>query len=79
MNTHTFQTKLESNVVQFFNIDSLIGKEVIISIIEIPKHTENIETTHTQTTSLSGRLKKYANPNLIERETDIAWSKLTDD
>ena len=40
MNTHTFQTKLESNVIQFFNIDNLIGKEVIISIIEIPKRKE---------------------------------------
>lgn len=36
MNTYTFQTKLESNVLQLTGIDNLIGKEVIISIIEIP-------------------------------------------
>ncbi|MBE0639055.1 MAG: hypothetical protein IH598_11090 [Bacteroidales bacterium] len=40
MNTHTFQTKLESNVIQLFDIGNLIGKEVIISIIEIPKQAK---------------------------------------
>lgn len=40
MNTHTFQTKLESNVIQLFDIGNLIGKEVIISIIEIPRQAE---------------------------------------
>lgn len=40
MNTHTFQTKLESNVIQLSDIGNLIGKEVIISIIEIPGQTE---------------------------------------
>ena len=40
MNTHTFQTKLESNIIQLINIGNLIGKDVIVSIIEIPKQTE---------------------------------------
>jgi hypothetical protein len=40
MNTHTFQTKLESNVIQLFDIGNLLGKEVIISIIEIPRQAE---------------------------------------
>lgn len=40
MNTHTFQTKLESNVIQLFDVGNLIGKEVIISIIEIPRQVE---------------------------------------
>jgi hypothetical protein len=40
MNTHTFQTKLESNIIQLFDIGNLIGKEVIISIIEIPGQAE---------------------------------------
>jgi len=40
MNTHTFQTKLESNIIQLFDIGNLIGKEVIISIIEIPRQAE---------------------------------------
>jgi hypothetical protein len=41
MNTHTFHTKLESNVIQLFDIGNLIGKEVIISIIEIPGQTDD--------------------------------------
>jgi hypothetical protein len=40
MNTYTFKTKLESNIIQLFNIGNLIGKEVIVSIIEIPKENE---------------------------------------
>jgi len=40
MNTLTFQTHLESNIIQLFNIGNLIGKDVIISIIEIPKMPE---------------------------------------
>ncbi len=40
MNTHTFQTKLEGNIIQLFDIGNLIGKEVIISIIEVPGQAE---------------------------------------
>ena len=40
MNTLTFQTHLESNIIQLFNIGNFIGKDVIISIIEIPKIQE---------------------------------------
>ena len=40
MNTLTFQTKLESNIIQLINIGNLIGKDVIVSIIEIPKQKE---------------------------------------
>nr|NQU89180.1 hypothetical protein [Bacteroidota bacterium] len=36
MNTFAFQTKLESNVLKLYNIENLIGKEVIITIVEIP-------------------------------------------
>lgn len=36
MNTLTFQTKLESNHLQLYNIGNFIGKEVIITIVEIP-------------------------------------------
>ncbi len=39
MQTHTFHTKLESTVLQLFDVGSLIGKEVIISIIEVPGQT----------------------------------------
>jgi hypothetical protein len=37
MNTHTFQTKLISDTLHLVNISNLIGKEVIVSIIEIPQ------------------------------------------
>jgi len=40
MNTLAFQTKLESDVLQLFNIEKLIGKEVIVTIVEIP-HTKS--------------------------------------
>ena len=36
MNTLAFHTKLESNVLHLFNIENLLGKEVIITIVEIP-------------------------------------------
>ena len=39
MNSTAFQTKLESNVLQLFNIENLIGKDVIVTIVEIP-HTK---------------------------------------
>jgi len=32
MNTLTFQTKIESNIIQLFNVGDLIGKDVIISV-----------------------------------------------
>ena len=40
MNTLTFQTHLDSNTIQLFNIGNLLGKDVIISIIEIPAKQE---------------------------------------
>jgi hypothetical protein len=36
MNTLTFQTKLDSNMIQLSNAGDFIGKDVIVSIIEIP-------------------------------------------
>ncbi len=40
MNTLTFQTRLESDMIRLINIGNFIGKDVIISIIELPKITE---------------------------------------
>ena len=37
MNTLAFKTKLESNYLQLHNIGNFIGKEVIITIVEIPQ------------------------------------------
>jgi hypothetical protein len=39
MQTYTFHTKLESTVLQLFDVGNLIGKEVIVSIIEVPGQT----------------------------------------
>ncbi len=41
MNTHTYQTRLDSNIIKLNDVGDLIGKDVIISIIEIPKIKEN--------------------------------------
>ena len=40
MKAITFHTRLESNIIKLFNIDNLIGKEVIVSIIEVPNQQE---------------------------------------
>jgi hypothetical protein len=39
MQTYTFHTKLESTVLQLFDVGNLFGKEVIVSIIEVPDQT----------------------------------------
>ncbi len=60
MNTRTFHTKLESNVIQLINVDNLIGKEVIISIVEIPTLTEKKKRTwkHFGSVSLNKQMDK---------------------
>jgi hypothetical protein len=40
MNTITFQTKIESNIIKLSDIANFIGKDVIVTIIEIPKAKE---------------------------------------
>jgi hypothetical protein len=40
MNIQTFQIRIENNVLQLNNLTKFIGKDVIISIIEIPKIPE---------------------------------------
>ncbi len=40
MKTITFHTRLESNIIKLFNIENLMGKEVIVSIIEVPNQQE---------------------------------------
>ncbi len=37
MHTLTFQTRLDSDIIKLFNIENFIGKDVIISIIELPQ------------------------------------------
>jgi len=40
MNTLTFQTKIESSTINLSDISNFIGKDVIITIIELPKTKE---------------------------------------
>ncbi len=47
-----------------------------IHVIVIFKTNEPVKSN--KTISLSGCLKKYANPDLIEQETEIAWSNIKD-
>lgn len=47
--------------------------QVIIVFKEKSLHIQDKESK-----SLSGALKRYANPELMERETEIAWANLTD-
>ena len=35
MKAVAYQTKLESNTVHLLNVDNLIGKEVIITVVEV--------------------------------------------
>lgn len=37
MHSKSFHIKIESNVIHLNNIDSFMGKEVIVSIIELPQ------------------------------------------
>ncbi len=38
MHSKSFHIKIDSEVIHLNNIDSFIGKEVIISIVELPQH-----------------------------------------
>lgn len=40
MNTLTFQTKIKSNTIKLSDVSNFMGKEVIITIIELPKNKE---------------------------------------
>jgi len=39
MKAVAYQTKLESNTVHLLNVDNLIGKEVIITVVEVEEKT----------------------------------------
>jgi hypothetical protein len=43
MNSLTIQTKLDANLFNIKNVEEFIGKDVIITIVEVPKKVENIK------------------------------------
>ncbi len=67
-------TILENGIIKIPELYKWQNQNIHIVIV----FKENIQTTTKQSNSLAGRLKKYANPDLIERETEIAWSNILD-
>ena len=53
-----------------------IWKDKDIHVVIVFKQPAMVQ--HNPTKSLAGSLKKYANPDLIETETEIAWSNIKD-
>ena len=51
MNTFAFQVTLDSNILQIPDIKRFIGKEVIVTIVELPQYSTTAATiTITATT-----------------------------
>jgi hypothetical protein len=67
-------TILENGIIKIPELKKWQNHDIHVVIVfkEAPK------SSVTQTASLAGRLKKYANPGLIDRETELAWSNLTE-
>ncbi len=67
-----FDTILEDGVIKIPELQKMQNQQ--IHVIVVFK-----ETPPKKIYSLAGRLKKYANPALINKETDLAWSQISDD
>jgi hypothetical protein len=71
----TFDTTiLENGIIKIPELKKWQNQDILVVIV----FKEPSKSSNKQTASLAGRLKKYANPSLIDRETEIAWSNLTD-
>ena len=68
-------TILKDGIIKIPELNDLQNQDIHIVIV----FKEDIKTQDQQTISLAGVLKKYANPDLIEKETEIAWSKIKDE
>lgn len=64
-------TILENGIIKIPELKKWQNQDVQVVIV----FKESTKSSLTQTTSLAGRLKKYANPGLIDKETEIVWSK----
>jgi hypothetical protein len=67
-------TILENGIIRIPELNQWKNQDIHVVIV----FKESTKTTNVRTTSLAGSLKKYAKPDLIDRETEIAWSNLID-
>jgi len=65
---------LENGIIKIPELKNWQKQDIHVIIV----FKQNIQSKDTKIVNLAGSLKKYANPDLIERETDIAWSKVKD-
>jgi hypothetical protein len=68
-------TILKDGIIKIPELNNWQGQDIHIVIV----FKQNIQNQYKQKISLVGKLKKYANSDLIEKETEIAWSKVKDD
>ena len=68
-----FEVDITDKFIEIKDYEKLVNKHarVIIIVDDVLMKTSK--------TSVAGNLKKYAKPELIDREKDIAWRKLTND
>ena len=62
---------LENGIIEIPQLKTLKNQDIQIIVI-----FKQQEKNNSKKVSLAGCLKKYANPALIEQETEIAWSKM---
>lgn len=67
-------TILENGIIKIPELEKMQKQNVHIVIIFNQKET----SSSSNNISLSGSLKQYAKPDLIEKETDLAWSQIKD-
>ena len=62
MNAIAYQTKLVSDTIHLQNVDELIGKEVIITVIEVEDSTQIIDKVQNKKklSSLKGKVSKMS-------------------
>jgi hypothetical protein len=68
-------TILENGIIKIPELNKWQNQEIHIVIV----FKDKIQQKNVKSASLAGRLNKYANPELIERESEIAWSNLKDE
>ena len=68
-----FEVDITDKFIEIKDYEKLVNKHarVIIIVEDVLMKTSKI--------SVAGNLKKYAKPELIDIEKDIAWEKLTKD
>ena len=69
--------KPTSNTYTIHLPDEYLNREIEILILPFSRNDKKTEKNiPKRKKSLAGSLKKYANPDLIEKEKDIAWEEV---